>query len=139
MKQSRSVLSYKRIAFPPFAPSSEKRDLCGWLCIVAVSHLTQLSSSKMDLFEVGQDDRLEESSINVNKQFAEKYEAKKRREELSNRERDRLQPGFLVVVHHRPPNRSRCPTSSILMPSLPFVCALSSQGQVWPGSRRLGG
>lgn len=43
----------------------------------------------MDLFEVGQDDTLGEPSLKVNEQFAEKYEAKKRREELSKRERDR--------------------------------------------------
>lgn len=45
----------------------------------------------MDLFEAGQDEVSLEPSLNVNKQFAEKYEAKKRREELSKRE---LQYGY---------------------------------------------
>lgn len=43
----------------------------------------------MDLFEVGQDDISLKPSLSFNKDFAEKYEAKKRREELSKRERDR--------------------------------------------------
>ena len=40
----------------------------------------------MDLFEVGQSGAQGEPSLNVNKNFAEKYEAKKRREELAKRE-----------------------------------------------------
>lgn len=40
----------------------------------------------MDLFEAGQNDTSLEPSLSVNKNFAEKYEAKKRREELSKRE-----------------------------------------------------
>lgn len=52
----------------------------------------------MDLFEAGQDEVSLEPSLNVNKQFAEKYEAKKRREELSKRE-------LLYGMIENPPSR----------------------------------